>query len=528
MRIPSRLLRSRHGVFYFRLVIPLRFRHLFGGAREVKRSLETTDRRFAFLCSRALSVQSDLAFCALDGDGMAYDPKRFDPNDPSTWPTELDDNRRFELEIGAHGVRFKTDPNNPKDAAELQQTLAKIAPQLGEIIKASKASSRPSLTRGAHPVFVTPPHAADIPNGDKTVEWVLERWRVANKRKNDSKTVADYEGMIHRFFNWMKKRRDTDEIVVSTVRAAEVADYVLFLQVEGLKDTTIDNKHLAALGNFFKIAVKHEAWPREVILPTANQRNLKKHEREEKTEPYEPFDADELSKIFAPETLLAQEQPHQFWLPLLGLFTGARLNELCQLAINDVRVIDGHWAISINDKEYKKLKNTASRRTIPLHPQLIELGFLNYIKDVKAVDNAKRIFPYLNQDTHGSFIKNPSKHFGEYLDLPEIAITHPKKVFHSFRSTANNVLKHAGVVEEERCEMIGHEHPTTNHLNYSEDFMVGYLVREVIPKFQYPKLNLKQLKYTQGRFLKELDKLMTARLKYDAHKAAAEAKKPNK
>jgi hypothetical protein len=108
MRIPTRLRRSRHGVFYFRLVIPSRFRHLFGGAREIKKSLETTDGRFASMCSRVSSVQADLAFRALDGDGMAYDPKRFDPNDQSTWPRSPADVRRFELEVSASGIRFKT------------------------------------------------------------------------------------------------------------------------------------------------------------------------------------------------------------------------------------------------------------------------------------------------------------------------------------------------------------------------------------------------------------------------------------
>lgn len=521
MRIPTRLRRSRHGIFYFRIVIPCRVRHLFGGAREIKKSLGTTDWRFAAMCSRVLSVQAELAFRAME-NGVAYDPKRFNSNDPATWPNSNDIHKRFEFEIGPNGVKIKTDPNNPKDAEDVQRALALMAPQLADIIKASQPAAS-SMPQGAYPVFATSNHAAHIPNGEKNVEWLMPKWEVAN-RKLSPKTVDDYKSYIRRFFDWIKDRRDATEVVISTVRAAEMADYVLFLQLDGAKDTTIDNKHLAALGNFFKCAVRHEAWPREILMPTSGQRALKKSQRAEETDSYDPFAADELTRIFNAPILLAQKQPHQFWLPLLGLFTGARLNELCQLALTDVRQVDGHWAISINDEEYKRLKNTASRRTVPIHPQILALGFIDYIEDVKAIEGAERVFPYLNQDKYGSFIKNPSKHFGEYLDLPEIAITHPQKVFHSFRSTANNVLKHAGVPEEERCEMIGHEHNTTNHLNYSEPFMVGYLLEKVIPRFSYMGLDLSGLKYERGRFAKELVRLMRWRKKYDGHYKKERAK----
>ena len=69
---------------------------------------------------------------------------------------------------------------------------------------------------------------------------------------------------------------------------------------------------------------------------------------------------------------------YKFWLPLLGLYTGARLSELCQLRLEDIRQELGAWIISINRTGSKQLKTSDSERLVPIHKQLIETGFLDY------------------------------------------------------------------------------------------------------------------------------------------------------
>jgi len=69
---------------------------------------------------------------------------------------------------------------------------------------------------------------------------------------------------------------------------------------------------------------------------------------------------------------------YKFWLPLLGLFTGARLSELCQLRLEDIRQELGVWLISINRSGSKQLKTSDSERLVPIHRQLIESGFLEF------------------------------------------------------------------------------------------------------------------------------------------------------
>ncbi|WP_314017849.1 site-specific integrase [Stutzerimonas degradans] len=69
---------------------------------------------------------------------------------------------------------------------------------------------------------------------------------------------------------------------------------------------------------------------------------------------------------------------YKFWLPLLGLYTGARLSELCQLRLEDIRQELGVWLISINQSGSKQLKTSDSERLVPIHRQLIESGFLEF------------------------------------------------------------------------------------------------------------------------------------------------------
>ncbi len=84
----------------------------------------------------------------------------------------------------------------------------------------------------------------------------------------------------------------------------------------------------------------------------------------------------------------------RFWLPVLALFHGARLEELADLYRRDVHCEEGVWAISIRETEGRRLKTDNSARTVPLHPELIRLGFSSYI-EAAAPDADDPLFPDL-------------------------------------------------------------------------------------------------------------------------------------
>jgi integrase len=150
-------------------------------------------------------------------------------------------------------------------------------------------------------------------------------------------------------------------------------------------------------------------------------------------------------------------QPFHYWLPLLGYFTGARIGELCQLYLDDVRNDEDVWFIDINEATAdKSLKNAWSARRVPLHPKLEELGFIRWC-EVLREQGFRRVFPELSWNPTNRYAKEPIRamsQFFENLGLPRDGT----KVFHSFRHRMNNLLqKRSSMPDIMRKRMMGHE-----------------------------------------------------------------------
>jgi integrase len=125
--------------------------------------------------------------------------------------------------------------------------------------------------------------------------------------------------------------------------------------------------------------------------------------------------------------------PFYYWLPLLGLFTGARINELCQLAVTDLRRSGaGVWFIDINDEdEHKKVKTANAIRRVPVHPFLLECG-LDRWHEALSRAGYRRLFPELKRDSIKGHSKGAVRWFSDYLGRQGIPRDN-RKVFHSFR-----------------------------------------------------------------------------------------------
>jgi integrase len=138
---------------------------------------------------------------------------------------------------------------------------------------------------------------------------------------------------------------------------------------------------------------------------------------------------------------------HKFWIPLIALYTGMRLNEICQLFAYDVAIIEGINVIQvqIDDNQEKSLKNTTSERRIPIHNQLIKIGFIDYVDQMKSKGH-KRLFPDLPQSSSGSYSDNFSKWFTRFLI--SINIKRDGACFHSFRHNFRDALREAGIPKE--------------------------------------------------------------------------------
>lgn len=168
------------------------------------------------------------------------------------------------------------------------------------------------------------------------------------------------------------------------------------------------------------------------------------------------FDRHDLVALLNHEALRkeARKHPWRYWLPLLGRATGARLEELCQLRVDDFIEQQGIQCIRIDDsQEGQNLKNASSRRLLPLHPALLDLGLLLHVESVRS-SGADRLFPEL-EAVRGKLGHAPSKWFGRYKIKQGIIDT--RKTFHSFRHTLIDDLRDAGVQDSLIKRIAGHE-----------------------------------------------------------------------
>jgi len=210
--------------------------------------------------------------------------------------------------------------------------------------------------------------------------------------------------------------------------------------------STINNKYLSFVKAFFAFAkgngiIKEN--PAEGIS-IKDSRKKKAHKKQD------VFTNEDLKSLFceSPESGNDElDQPHKFWIPLIGLHTGMRLEEICQLYVSDLKQMDGIWCLdALEEEEHpeKKIK-TGERRIVPLHPFLVnDLNFIGYVKNLP--DQNGRIFPETNwvakANRYGHYF---SKWFGEFRKRCLTNIKPRKKTFHSLRHTLKTHLAERGV-----------------------------------------------------------------------------------
>ena len=145
------------------------------------------------------------------------------------------------------------------------------------------------------------------------------------------------------------------------------------------------------------------------------------------------------------------KQGWRFWLPLLCLFLGLRPNEAAQMHVGDLKCTKkGTWylhVIATADDEagdpaasVKTLKTATSRRKIPLHPELVKIGFLKFVEQRKKSGASPRLFPGLKADKYGNHASYALKRFRETY-LPSAIKIEPRQSFYSFRHSWRDALR---------------------------------------------------------------------------------------
>lgn len=201
--------------------------------------------------------------------------------------------------------------------------------------------------------------------------------------------------------------------------------------------------------------------------------DIKRDLIEDPNKPERLFSDQDLQRIFEPEIFVpwASKFPHRWWAPILGLYTGARINEIAQLKVADIVAERGVWCLSIRktmdedlvgssgQKSRQRLKGKSAVRRIPIPQPVLDAGLLDFLADIQDFGHP-RLFPHLSAgvnrttgETNARYSQGLLNQFGSYLK----DLGFPKGVaFHAFRHTLATDLDNQGVPAEEVALITGH------------------------------------------------------------------------
>ena len=270
------------------------------------------------------------------------------------------------------------------------------------------------------------------------------------------------------------------------------------------------NKCLGKYSEIYKYSISR------IWTDTNPFNDLEIKDRESKTAKRTNWSDDDISSIFHTNTFtkLNFRNPWNYWIPLIGLYTGARLNEISQLAVSDIVKKETGYFFDINDYEsedeigvIKQIKTGNSRRNIFIHSHLIELGFLDYLEGVKK-SGATQLFPEV-KPVNGYFSHTPSKWFTKHKKKinPSYVKAKPMKDFHSFRDTiTTHLVTEKGLSLDEVRWVIGHATSSITDTDYKGDIKPDAIKKTIeavdfrrlltgVKKFEFrTRMNLRKAK----------------------------------
>ena len=209
------------------------------------------------------------------------------------------------------------------------------------------------------------------------------------------------------------------------------------------------------------------------------------------------FSEKELKQIFNKEnyvhfTNIEGGRYELFWVPLISVFSGMRMGEITPLYLDNIRSIQGNhrnsrWCFDIleeSDRPDKKLKTLSSRRIVPIHDTLIEIGFIEFIELLKKKDpKRKRVFEELPYGDNG-YNRNVTRFFNTRY-LPKLGLKTDKKNFHSLRHTVIDHLKQKGIEPHFINELVGHTSGNIDLDRYGKGYNPDIIYNKCVKQISY-------------------------------------------
>ncbi|MDP1615437.1 MAG: site-specific integrase [Methylococcales bacterium] len=397
----------------------------------------------------------------------------FDWDDVERFLMELDEDESALLEqaIKLHStgeLNLPAPKQNPNLATTQQQSHDTIA-ILTEVFQKLLEAQVPSGTANS------PQTSKPAPSEDLTIEELAKRFIEYKKTSNTVGTLQSTNSKIGLFVKILSEHHDGKAPTVSQLNTANIRHYrdtlvTIPAQRKGFPPQATVNDWIRAnkpplsaktakdntvlIGEFLTW-IESDGYPITAGLKTIL--NQVKKPRKEQTQRRQPFSEQQLKALFESNTYQNGlfKRGSEFWVPLLALFTGARMSELLQLHILDISQHEGIWVIDINTDDEKRVKTEAGSRLVPIHSQLIELGFLDYITERKK--NSNLLFPEEERNKQGKFHAYSTRFNRGKEQLGVIKAENKRLDFHSFRHTVRTALTNASVQESLIDDIIGHK-----------------------------------------------------------------------
>lgn len=250
---------------------------------------------------------------------------------------------------------------------------------------------------------------------------------------------------------------------------------------DGMSERNI-NKYLQTYSSLYEWAI------RQGEISNNHLKHLITKQKSQEA-PRDDFTIDQIEAIKTP--LLsdkAKYKDHHKWCTLIAMYTGARLNEIAQLEIADITTEDGHPCFHFTDEvkgqsdSKKGIKTFSSIRFVPIHPNLNEYGFSEYVTKMKTAGHT-RLFPELSYDQNNGYGRNVGRWFSQFF-LVKQGIKTPKLSFHSFRHTVAASLLQANVQEPIVQSITGHASTGVLQKVYAKGYKMSQKL-EALSKLPY-------------------------------------------
>ncbi len=250
------------------------------------------------------------------------------------------------------------------------------------------------------------------------------------------------------------------------------------------------NKLLVALSSLLQTMVDEGKISRNVA-----KRKLLRKDTDGTERP--PYDPEALRKLFTSELYQsdywsspakAKDKPSRFWIPLIAVFTGLRIEEISGLRVSDIREESGVPYFSLNREHKRKLKSKAAYRSVVIHDELIKAGFLRFVEEQKKRGDGL-LFYDRTQTADGRVSSSLSNWYGRYAK--QIGINYNDTAFHSLRDNFNDACENADFTDRQITRIMGHAHQ-----GGKKHYGLGLWLKkttELMKRLQYPDLDLSHL-----------------------------------